>query len=79
MNIQSVIKEIQNYVPQNQDEIACQKEMLSFLHAFKSQAFSRESEEGHFSASCIVVNEEKRKFFLSIIDLSILVVCWWTR
>lgn len=61
MNIQSVIKEIQNYVPQNQDEIACQKEMLSFLHAFKSQAFSRENEEGHFSASCIVVNEEKTK------------------
>lgn len=61
MNIQSVIKEIQNYVPQNQDEIACQKEMLSFLRAFKSQAFSRENEEGHFSASCIVVNEEKTK------------------
>lgn len=61
MNIQSVIKESQNYVPQNQDEIACQKEMLSFLHAFKSQAFSRENEEGHFSASCIVVNEEKTK------------------
>ena len=61
MNIQSVIKEIQNYVPQNQDEIACQKEMLSFLHTFKSQAFSRENEEGHFSASCIVVNEEKTK------------------
>ena len=35
--------------------------MLSFLHAFKSQAFSRENEEEHFSASCIVVNEEKTK------------------
>ena len=61
MSVENIIKEIENYIPQNEDEVACQKEMLDFLLTWKEKALTRENTNGHFSASCIVINEQKTK------------------
>ena len=60
----NIIQEIENYVPFNKQEEADKKTILDFLNKY-DDAFYRENELAHMTASAWVVNNNKDKILMA--------------
>ena len=60
----NIIQEIENYVPFNKQEEADKKTILDFLNKY-DDAFYRENELAHMTASAWVVNNKKDKILMA--------------
>ena len=56
-------KEIENYLPYNNEEEKDKEVMLKYLDTF-NDVLTRNNEIGHFTSSCWIVNKEKTKVLM---------------